>query len=330
MESKMAILARLGRFVAAAGILAAMSAVVMLSGCKRDLIIYATSDYYMEIVFGEGEKWNLSSSNLPRMWAVGSYVDGKQSYEMYLTPSQHPSDMPFGGYLVGLSAGPQTLLAYNYDVNSLHFDMTSNLEKLRVYTDVLDYSNGVAVVRAPSPLYVYRETRSIPFITEGEGTYMIKAVMTEETETWTVIVRGVRATQNIATVDFFLSGQQRGYFLGKDEEWDERAIIYFTGQLVDASWSTRAEGDQEIVAEYSTFGRQSSIDRALLTVRITGTNGYQYFIQKDVTDIVADPAGEGFTIYVDGSEVEVAEKKDGGFDPNAEEWQPDVTEITLQ
>ena len=311
-------------------IAAALAACALASvSCLRDPIVYATSDYYLQLKEGSPWREDVNLEDISRVWAVSSYVDGKRTYEMYVTPYQHPKGMPYGGYLTGFMAGNQTLLVYNYDISKLRFDMLSNLDKIRAYTDVLDYSNGVAVVTAPGPVYVYREEVNVPFITKSEGTYYIDAPVTELTQTWRVIVRGVRNVHNIALVDFFLSGQQRGCFLGKDEPWDDRALIYFVGEVVDATWEHDGM-DKEVLATYSTFGVYTGAERVMLTVRITGTNGYQYFVQKDVTDIVADPAGNGYTIYVDGSEVEVADKTDGGFNPQAEEWDPDVTKIELE
>lgn len=313
---------------AAAAVSLAFMTAVAATSCMRDPIIYPTANYYQAIELSGNVRNAPAEQDLPKIWTSSYYEQSSCSYSMYLTPAQHPADMPYGGYITGLEAGRKTGLVYNYDAGGVHFDATNSLDRVYAYTDVLNYSNGTPIIAAPSSIYAWCEELGIPFITKDDNVHVIKAVVEEVTQTWNVRVVGIEGIQNVESVSFYLSGQRRGCFLGNGGPFNERAIIFFGGSVVPVS--DGEAGGQEVRATYSTFGFFPEMEKALITVQINAKSTFTYYLQEDVTDIVSDPEAADYTIVIDGSSIEVTERKDGGFNPEAKEWDPEVTQIILE
>lgn len=311
-------------------LLAIAGIILSLASCKRDPIVYATSNYYVSI---ETETAPTDTEeNLPRVYAVNFYDPGtgRLVLNTFVHPYAHPKDMPPGAYITGLVPGEYDLLVYCFD-NNVITENEGSASRVYAHAKDVERSNGTPIVAQPDHHYVHAERITVPYVISGEGVHIIPTHPMDITESWTVKVLGVKNLSIAGKISLFISGQVRGdMLLPQPTKLNEKAIILFEGRLEDLA-ATKAEDETslDIVAPYRTFGRFGDDVRCLLTVQIEGPNGTNYYIQTDVTDQIEDQQDKDRLIIVD-SDLEIEERKDEGFNPQADEWKEDKTQIVLE
>lgn len=311
-------------------ILAATGIIITLASCRRDPIVYPTSNYYVSIEPEMAE--TDTEENLPKVYAVNFYDPGtgRLVLNTFVHPYAHPKDMPPGAYIAGLVPGDYDLLVYCFD-NNVITENEGSASRVYAHAKDVERSNGTPIVAQPDHHYVYTEKISVPYVTADDGVHIIPTKPVDITESWTVKVLGIKNLQIAGKISLFISGQVRGdMLLPEPAKLNERAIILFEGRVEDLE-ITKADGEQSlnIVAPYRTFGRLDEDVRCLLTVQIEGPNGINYYIQADVTDQILDRQDKDRLIIVD-SDLEIEERKDEGFNPQADEWDEEKTVIVLE
>ena len=305
---------------------------LFIFSCQRDPIVYPTSNYYLTLAFDGKDKDYINASDAPSLWSVTFFSGDDVTYNTFLSSANHPKELPYGGYLVGMTGGLQWGVIYGYTNQTLRYYDTQIRNRARATTETVNYNNNTPIIYAPERLFAFCGEMNVPYITNNDETHVIEAKMKERTQTWTLHVTGVQNLKNVASVTVFLSGQRRGCFLASEDYWEENAILIFSGKVVPRLGVTKAISDDthEIQAVYSTFGKYPEAERCLMTVQIIGKNDGQYIVQEDVTDIVSNPEANGYVITLDGSSVNIPDKTDGGFDPSTDEWDNDITHIRIE
>lgn len=304
--------------------------------CQRDPIFYPTSDYYVGIEV-EPDSFD-EDFVMPSVYVASFYDvnDGKLVYSTFLRGDQHPADLPMGGYVAGIEPGEYDLLVYSYNLRRSEINESNSWNRVYANANLIGRSNGVRVTYAPDYIYLYSDRIKVPYITEDDGVFIIGSKLESIVDTWNVIVCGIRNLDIAESVTFYISGQAGGRYLGLDHQVNERSIVTFDGSCMErvfpAVSSTKAFTDSVgLVAagRYTSFGMLENVERVLLTVQIIGPNGSSYFGQFDVTDQLLDENNVQHLIVVYMDE-EIKEREDGGFNPEAKPWDPDVTQIILE
>lgn len=322
--------------VLAAGVIAAL---MFLTSCQREEIVYPTSNYYLAITVEPDVQ---QKDYVKPTIFVASFYDvetGKLAYSTFVRSESHPMGLPAGGFVTGITPGDYDLIIYNFDTHVTSIEEKGWYDRIYAFAEVAGRSKDVPITYAPDHLYWHKERVHVPYITEHDGVHIIRASLRTVLESWTVIIDGVK-NANLATgIVFYISGQAIGRYLGKDELVGQRSIVMFGGrpEAVDVLpvepdvVETKAEDEEPyvIVGDYTTFGRLAGVDRILLTMQIAGPNGSVYTAQEDVTAQVIDPANTEHVIRAT-VDIEIQERPDGGFNPEATPWEPDVTKIILE
>lgn len=323
------------RFVISLVGTALVAALTLALSCQRAEIEYPTSDYYLAVAFADGS----TAASHQTTFAAGFYdtETGKLAYSTLLRSESHPMGLPAGGYVTGLVPGDYDMVVYNFDTQRTSVHDAENWNRIYADAVMITRQNDVPVTFNPDHLWVYGERIHVPFITAGDGVFVIETSLASIVEEWTVTVDGIRNLDIAEGISFFISGQSRGQYLGAGDILKERAIVSFDGSvekevLSEPDEENPVEADGEgLVARgrYRTFGALASADRVLLTVEVKGPNGSVYYGQADVTEQVFDRANADRAIRAT-VDIEVAPRTDGGFTPEAKPWNPDLTTIVLE
>lgn len=288
--------------------------------CMRDPIVYPTSNYYLSI-----EDQVAEGDPRPEIYSVHFYnpENGTTVLKTFVNASHHPEGKPRGGYIQGLTAGSYIMLVYNYDTKTVRVNNDQNDNKVFADTETYSYNSGSPIIKMPDHLYVDRQEVYIPYVT-GESTYIIPSSPKTVIEKHPITIHGIKNLGKAVKASVYISGQAPGRWLGTNNTTTEgNAIIAWYADLTPAG--TKAIDGETISTEYLTFGRSRGGERALLTLYITGPGGTTTWGQEDVSDQISD-GGSGIEVTFD---MEVTEHEQSGFEPVADEWVPEKTEIDL-
>lgn len=295
----------------------------VLAGCQRDVIVYPTGNYYLE----------MDMSNIPAeldrssIWQVLFYDSETKlkAFETYITPLLHPSDKPVGAYLQGLRPGDYQMVVFNRDVKITTFNVGDAYDKVYAYALRAGYSESTPIVYEPDAVYSYSEKVKVPYVTDKEA-YVLKAVPAPILETREYIVNGVKSLDLAEKIFLYVSRQDRGKWLCPVGPLDEKVIVMAEGRTRKIV-ETKAQDSLVIWTPVSTFGSVEGDEgqRILLTVGIQGPKGSVYYAQVDITDQFLSGAPV-IEVTVD---IEVEPLQQGGFDPEAKPWEEFITKIDL-
>ena len=302
-----------------------LAAVFCLDSCKREPIVYATSNYYLAIDSDPGV------SDVGSIYSVNFYNQstGSLVYQTFIYADQHPEGKPRGGYLTGIEPGNYNMLVYSFDSKSDYIRNENQYGKVYTDTEVLNYNNGTPIIKEPQPLLEWSKETGIPYVT-GKDIHIIYIQPENVIEKWSVNVSGVKNLDRAQKITFLLSGQSRGRFIGLNQQkLNDKAILSFNGNPEDIIFRTKAEeGELILVTTYHTFGKLEADQRCLLTLQIEGPGGMMYYAQEDVTSQITDPDNTGHGINME-TDIDIEPLKDGGFDPKADPWDDEITKIEL-
>ena len=289
--------------------------------CTRDPIVYPTANYYIAI-----SSENELESTPSKIYGVNFYdaTDGKLALGKVIYVENHPDNLPRGGYLEALTPGDYVMLVYRYDTKNTKINNDANISKAYANTDTYSYNKNVPIIKMPDHMYVDLREISIPYVTEDDGPYIIESHPSTMLETYSVTIHGIKDLSKAVTADLYISGQAPGRWLGPGGGLlDDNAIISWRADLTPR---TRTTNGETIYTEYTTFGQSTTNDRALLTLYVTGPGGTTTWGQMDVSEII-ESGKKDIDVTI---ELEVTENQQSGFDPEAEKWIPEVTDIELE
>lgn len=336
------------------------AALVALVSCQRDEIVYPVSNYYLAFDFSESSVRGMAASDINKIYSVTFFekATGKFVYSTYMNPFNHPSGMPEGGYIKSVEPGGYNVIVYGYDSKVTKVNNVQSYKGMYADTDRYGYNNRVPVIMMPQDMLYDCIEVDMPFVAEGDDAF----VMTVKPKTVCcykrIVVEGIQNLENAENVTLYIAGQRPGDMLGGGiTPVEGNAVIMFEGRIVDRRKpviSTKAgedcgdtandggegkgdegEGqepgqlDMYVVGDLLTFGYSDGGERCMLTVFVTGEGGVTSWAQVDVTDLMHESDAGGSDEIVVGVELEVNVRSDGGFEPVAEEWSSDVTEIEL-
>ena len=296
-------------------IIIATFAALLTVSCVRDEILYPTSNYYLAFDLQHIVE---KDADAPQIYMANFYntVNGKLEYQEIIRPLSHPPGMPVGGYIQGITPGQYHMVVYNFDSKKNIIENENNYDYSYAHTKVLSYNGSTPIVITPDNLYVHSETVDIKYVT-GENAYIIDCEPQLLVETWKLNVNGIKNIEKLVKMTVYVSGQVRGkYIKQKNEKVDEKVIICF-----DATPPTTKAGDvpETFSINYQTYGQIENGQRILVTVIAEGPDGSTYYAQKDITEQILDPSNENKEVDID-ADFKIEERKQGGFDPSAREW----------
>ena len=307
------------------GLVAIFAAMTLLLSCQREDILYNTGNYYLglSVVASAEDESVLSSMYLVNFYDTNT---GKCVYSTYLRPDLHPAGFPAGGYVIGVEPGEYDLLVYDMGTQVSDVREADRFDRVYATATLAGRVNDTPVLNNPDPMHFFASRVTVPYITDKDQVYIIEAPLRDAVQHWTVHVDGISNADIAESVWFYISGQEEGYYLGLDTPIGNRAVVLFPGHAVV---ETKAGGDK-VDAEFGTFGVDNAAERYLLTAVVTGPNGSVYYGQADVTEQVILGYTSGSNEINATITMEVEPRSQGGFDPKAEPWDPDVTIIILE
>ncbi len=304
---------------------------VMAAGCYREPIVYPVSNYYLAVTMHRTPGYEYEEEEPAEILSVNVYDHntGKLVLHTYIHPKYHPEGMPEGGYLEGLEPGDYDILVYNYDTNPTVVLDEERINRVYAKTGVFGYNSLTPIIYAPDHLFTANIHEQVPYISENDGVYYINADLSTVVEEWRVRVRGIKDLDKAESITVYVSGQCRGRMLGPDgDKIYERSIVLFQGRKSPSDAEVVKDGEDYIIyTPYTTFGRMPGM-RHLMTVVVTGPDGSEYILQEDVTDIIDKHQDTDRTIDLEW-DVTIEGRKQGGFDPVAEPWDPEVHSIEI-
>lgn len=304
-------------------IAACLSLLTALS-CRRDEIVYATSNYYVSISLADSVyAGQLAGQGI---FNVNLYdiQNGRLVRNWFIDAAHHPAGYPQGGWMSGLEAGDYHLVVWNHGTRVTFVENTENTSRMYATTGVISRSNDVPVMYAPDMLCVYSGDINVPYVTDENKVHIIDCKCEAMTKKWKVVVNGIHNAHNAQKISFLLSAQVRGVMLSSGDNIQERAILNFPGEV---AVRTKAAADTVVVADFCTFGAMQDVyrgeRRVLLTMQIEGPNGAVYIEQQEVTDQMVSDGG----IIEISADINIEPRRDGGFNPKADPWDDNNTTI---
>lgn len=230
-----------------------------------------------------------------------------------------------GGNLYNVRPGTYDILVYNYTLNKTKVTHEENLSLMQAGTPAIAYK-ATPIVQTPSHLFVEKfDDVVIPHLTDNDEPFVIHSKPRSVIESWILIIDGIKGLRNADYIDIYISGQSQASFIAKDA--GSRA------NNVNATICFQAVCDYEkglICTPFTTFGKIPDERVKLeLNIRIVGSGGEVYSCSEDVTgqfdnsDNLRHEIKATFDVTIEG-------RHDGGMNPSAEPWDPDVDSLILR
>lgn len=180
------------------------------------------------------------------------------------------------------------------------------------------------IVNEPDYLYVgIEEQFEVPALDIDEERDIVCVVDAHSVvETWKIIVKPVEGLQWVSKVSALITGQVESTFIGKDQDSEGVATIYFE--------MNKNEEEKCLVGTFNTFGKNPLYSSILsLDINIVDNLGnghnYHFDITKDFFE------NNEFVIEVVDQPIVIEEPKveGGGFSVSVNDWVEIETNITL-
>lgn len=313
-------------------------ALTVMPSCRREPIEYPVSNYYISFDFAGVDVEVDDDTAINKIYAVVFFEKGtgRYVYSTYIRPFNHPSSMPVGGYVDGIEPGDYTVIVYGFDSKTVRVNNETSFKSIYADTDKYGYSEKVPVMYMPDGMMYDCLDVSVPYVTDTDKTYIIKTHPSDVCSGKRINIFGVTNLERAESVTLYVSGQCPGLMMGGGlVKVEGNAIVLFDGRVAGLESLTKADVEIDmskphIEGDLVTFGRSTGGENVILTVFVTAVGGRVSWAQVDVTDLMAASEEEG-TDHIDVIvELDVYERNDGGFDPKADPWKDDVTEIDLQ
>ena len=303
------------RAVTITGIVAA--ALLEMCSCQREPIYDGRSEYRIEITPEYDMLYNTPDKD-PNLYRVLFY--DPLSHKLVTSNTVGTK----GGYLYNITPGVYDIVVYNYTMNKTKVSHEENLNSLMALTTVLSYQD-LPVVETPDHLLVAKmEDVVIPHLTVNDSEFVLKVTPKSIVDSWCLVINGIKGLRNVNYIDTYITGQAQAVYLdkGKGGISDVNVTIFFPA-VCDL-------GRGIIYTPFNTFGKiEDKVSDLRLNIRIVGSGGDEYVCEADVSDQFEDPDNVNHIITAT-FDVTVKERKNGGMSPVADDWNPEIEEISLR
>ena len=226
-----------------------------------------------------------------------------------------------GGKVYGLEGGTYNMLAYGNTSEYTEIRDEDNFNNIVAYTSEISVPTDTlgVVVREPDHLLVGRlMSVSVPHHTEEDTTIVLLAEMKTIMDSYYLQIDSLKGLENISSVDVYLTSHSGYNNIGPNSRSRaERTLHVSCG--VDLKRYC-------LCTKFCTFGKIPGLTgKAILHITVTGPGGRTYNFEEDITEQYEDPA---HVIRLVWKEV-ILPKQESGFDPEVEEWDPEVIDIPI-
>lgn len=304
--------------------------------CQRDEIIYPVSDYYLSFDFSESSVRGVHAADINRIYSVTFFEEGtnRYVYSTYINPFNHPAGMPEGGYIRSVEPGVYNVVVYGFDSKVTRVNNVQSYKGMYCDTDKYGYSDRVPVIMMPQDMLYDCVEVDMPYVSEKDDTYIMTVKPRTVCRYKRINVEGIRNLENVENVTLYVSGQCPGLMMGGGlTPVEGNSVILLDGRVARRGDPvTKADGelgDLYVVGDMTSFGYSDGGERCMLTIFVTGEGGVNSWAQVDITELIRESDAAGTDEIWVTVDLEVNVRLDGGFDPVADPWVADVTEMEL-
>lgn len=290
----------------------------ILQSCLRDYIYDEKSDYQIDVSPVYDMLYD-RTDKAPSLFRVLLY-----------DPDSHnliSSNMVGGngGYLYNIHPGTYDILIYSYTLNRTKVTHEENLSLIQAGTSAIAY-RSTPIVETPDHLFVEKFERvEIPHLSVHDEPFIIHSEPRSIVESWILIIDGIKGLGNADCIDIYISGQAQNSYIARNEG----SKI----QNVNSTICFQAVCDyakELIYTPFTTFGKIPDERAKLeLNLRIVGSGGEVYSCSADVTGQFDNPGNLRHEIKAT-FDVTIKERQDGGMNPSADPWTPDIDTFILR
>ena len=244
-----------------------------------------------------------------------------------------------GGVVSGVGAGTYDVIVFNDDAqftrisgeddfNTIMARTDKVATKIRSRSKTADQSKAddggnvdeSVAIAMPDHLFVGRAISvTIPEFLQDKDTLMtINAELKTIIQSYKIEIDGIKGLENVNGADLYLCGHSAGYFLGQAKVSDEEAILHVPCQ-VDLLRNC-------IKASCTTFGKLAEAGGlARVHLVVDGADGTVYDFETDISEQYLRP-DHILKFHLDA---EITSRDASTFRPEVEEWDRDITNISI-
>lgn len=313
--------------------LALLAAASILGSCAREPIQRPLKDvqiqFRIDLSLNDSTQWVKPDTLGPSLIKVNFYnpQTGRMEGTMYTTRK--------GGNVTGVTAGTYDIVVFSDDaqytriVDEEDFNtLMANTDKVKSKVKAKSKADGEpdggvdesVAIMMPDHLFVGRAMGVvIPEVMEKDSTLTIPMDMKTIIESYKIEIDGIKGLENVNTADLYLAGHASGRYLGPDRLSEELAILHVPCRV--------SLPDSLVKATCTTFGKIMTAESlAKLHLVVNGADGTVYDFETDIADQYLRP-DHILKFHLDG---DIKAREAGTFQPEVEEWDPDITNIEIQ
>lgn len=291
-------------------LMAAVAVLACAASCREPLYEEA-SQYRLEFDYST-EGMYFVDRGRPELVSVILYdrLTGKKVMQEFMQPE--------GGALT-VGPGSYSLVAYAFDTKVTTVKDEDYFTTIKAVTESRRDQN-YTYIKMPDRLWAVSEKEiSLPFMTEGDETYVVRETMRTAFDDYLLVVTGVTGLENAGAVECYITGQVPCRYLGNGSGDMEEVVLYFAG--------VKDLEKGEICTPFSTFGRLSGKpSRLMLNMNIAGANGAVYSCVQDIT---SQFEREDHIITIDYQQ-HIEPKEEGGVDPSVRQWDEEFNDWRIE
>ena len=258
---------------------------------------------------------------------------GNLSYTEFVGPN---------GGAINAATGTYNMLIYNFGTEYIQIRGENNINTMEAFTsDItatkrmdlakfyaptkaegdgeLDEMPDEPIIWAPDHLLVAKQEVEIPEFAGESQTIVIHSAAKTIVETYSFEVKTVTGTENIKSVDAFVTNQAVSYFVGKGEANPQPATIYFP-IAVDLKKGC-------LYTTFNTFGKLPGESKAFLHILVQDLNGDYMPITVDITAQFEKP--DKHIIVEEPIVVPDPESRAGGIAPTVDPWKNQNIDVPI-
>lgn len=293
-----------------------LSVTACLSACKRIELSDSAYNYKASIDTQYSQLYNIPAPDKgPKQYRILFYDPETEILKASCIVGRD------GGSLYNLLPGVYNIVVYNYEHNNTKISYEESSSTIIANSTVIGY-DGMPVVNSPDHLYVQTfDEVNVPYLTGNDEAWVLNCKPSSIVESWLLYIDGIKGLENAQIIDCYVTGQADGAYLYPAEVSLTQCSIFFKGE-------TNLEKGV-IETPFNTFGKLAEAAAKLqLNLIIEGSGGDTYICKADVTDQFDDPENTEKIIRAT-FDITIKPRQDSGFNPSAEEWEPEVEIIDL-
>lgn len=299
-----------------------------LSSCRRIELHVATSSVYLQIETDRSTSLNLSGVDFDSFPSLKEKVYGPSIdiYHVCLYNEDHEivtdTYLPEKGGFLEVPAGTYDIILYSAGSDVTLVKGHGARAEVLACTSV-DVRGSQALISEPEHIFAASMTGvEIPVYSDADQMHVINARTSKVLHSYTMEVTDVDGIERLSDVDMYVSGQLQGRYL-----WDRRPLEkqcqLHVKPVVDVE-------NRRIYTVFNTFGRYAQGESDVkVNLVVTDNNGRKHQWVFDVTDIVDSPDNDDNEIIMDNGIVIPDTSAGGGFIPDVNDWDDDVTHVPI-